>query len=66
MNTTIQLTLTEAETNALLTLIDLGVKNAGLNVATNAAFFLQRIQAAQKESSTPVTDKLVAPFSEAR
>lgn len=49
----ITLTLTEQETNALLTLIDLGVKSGGLHQATNAAFFLQKIQSAQAVAARP-------------
>ena len=38
--------LSRKEADALLNLIDLGVKAGGLAVATNAAVLLQRIQAA--------------------
>ena len=48
---TISLSLTPQEATVLLGLIDLGVKAGGLNVAANAAFFLQRIQALQKTAS---------------
>lgn len=42
------LTLTAQEAQALLELLDLGVKSGGLRVATNGAFFLQKIQAAEQ------------------
>jgi len=47
-NPTIQLVITGQETEALLQLLDAAVKHGGLNFATNAAYFLKRIQDAQK------------------
>lgn len=48
MSKTFNLELTEQEIEALVNLLDAGVRHQGLNAATNAAFLMQKINAAMK------------------
>lgn len=51
----ITVTLDDTQQNALLSLMDDGVKYGGLAVATNAAVLLQLIQKAQQQAAAPPT-----------
>lgn len=54
----IKLELTLDETNALLGLMDAGVKSLGLQSATNAAVLFKKIQDAAKESNSEQSEEI--------
>ena len=56
----IKLELTEDEAQALVGLMDLGVKNGGLAVAAAAAVIFQKLNAARKPKTNGVTSSAEA------